>query len=567
MSAPVSLQPGDVLGERYALDARIDAVAPGDAWAASDRSPATPAARREVLVHVLGPGSAGRDDDPASLAAKVARLRRIRDLNVLPVLDCGSARGRAYVVCARPGGRTLASWLAGHRAAQTRPSLAMAQSIMDRVAIALVAVHTQGLAHGFLTPRAVWVRRMGPVLQQPQVMGAGLWAFLGATRGHALDPAYLAPELVVGDGQPTTRSDVFALAVLWTEMLSSMETPSGDDARMWWQRAGEGPEALQRSLARLRDDVPDAVREVLATALDADPARRHADALTLRTVLRRKWKDAGLSDATLDPAEPEPPEVSLPPRIAEAPSGAAISQRVPESAAPIGWQRAELADRAVRAPRRTVEEHAPPAFAAVATPPAPAPSHDDAPATLPIGAMRFFEAEATVVTALPPPEPEPEAPPPAPTPPPAPAALAEPTTLMTLPEAWPAPAQQTEATLTLEEASRLSASLRADVTTAVSLGEMNVAVSSSLDAVYPAAAQPLLHDVNATMPLLMTSPVAPPRAPPPSPYDETSASDATVRFSRDEVSREWATYRALQIGLAVVIVVIVVTVFALLLRR
>jgi hypothetical protein len=40
-----------------------------------------------------------------------------------------------------------------------------------------------------------------------------------------------------------------------------------------------------------------------------------------------------------------------------------------------------------------------------------------------------------------------------------------------------------------------------------------------------------------------------------------------VRFSRDEVSREWATYRALQIGLAVVIVVIVVTVFALLLRR
>jgi hypothetical protein len=116
----------------------------------------------------------------------------------------------------------------------------------------------------------------------------------------------------------------------------------------------------------------------------------------------------------------------------------------------------------------------------------------------------------------------------------------------------------------------LVASLRAEVTAAVSLAEMNVAVSSSLDAVYPAPAQPLLHDVNATMPLLMTSPVAPPRAPatpPPSPYDASAARDATVRLARDDASKDWATYRALQIALAVVIVVIVVTVLALLLRR
>jgi hypothetical protein len=301
-------------GERYRFEFRLPDVGLGEVWTALDRE------RDEapVLVKLLGAGPPGDMGDPRSMPALVARLLRIEHPDVLPVRGYGRHEGRLYLVHDRFEGRSLASWLAGHRKARTRPGLATAQRLFDRVAEALSAVRERVGAdappHGALSPRSVLLRRTSPGQYDLRVLDFGVAHLLvppsGGHPGHAV---YLAPEQVDDPTRESSRSDVFALAATLAEVLSPALAPPADGPGVWASLAREGTPKVRAKLASLRSDVPHAIWDLVALALQADAHQRPEHPGELRAMLQQQWKKLGLWEKAALTPEPDPPEAPPPP--------------------------------------------------------------------------------------------------------------------------------------------------------------------------------------------------------------------------------------------------------------
>ncbi len=100
--------------------------------------------------------------------------------------------------------------------------------------------------------------------------------------------AYMAPEQALGRTDP--RSDVFAMGIVLWEMLSGRRLFDGD-ALAILQRL------LNEPIPRLRDAWPDAdadaVDELVARALEKDPARRYQSANEMRQAIERHLRRTG----------------------------------------------------------------------------------------------------------------------------------------------------------------------------------------------------------------------------------------------------------------------------------
>ncbi|MBA8884193.1 protein kinase domain-containing protein [Dokdonella fugitiva] len=182
------------------------------------------------------------------------------------------------------GGRDLVAWSADE------PDLSqwtIAQRIAFFLPIAdtLADAHGVGVLHKDLKPANLLVRRKnegawqvlltdfgsGRLLHPERLDQLGITA-LGLTHTQAISPnsgtpLYLAPEVIAG-GQPTVRSDVYALGLLLYQIaVGDLRKPLTSG----WER-----------------DIDDALlREDIARATDGEPARRLASAADLADRLRR----------------------------------------------------------------------------------------------------------------------------------------------------------------------------------------------------------------------------------------------------------------------------------------
>jgi len=301
-------------GERYRFEFRLPDVGLGEVWTALDRE------RDEspVLVKLLGAGSPGDIADPRSMPALVSRLLRVEHPDVLPVRAWGDREGRLYLVYDRFEGRSLASWLAGHRKARTRPGLATAQRLFDRVADALHAVRERAGVdappHGALSPRSVLLRRTAPGQYDLRVLDFGAAHLLvPPSGGHPGSAVYLAPEQVDDPTRESLRSDVFALAATLAEVLSPALAPPADGPAVWAALSREGTPKVRAKLASLRSDVPHAIWDLVALALQADAGQRPEHPGELRALLQQQWKKLGLWEKAALTPEPDPPEAPAPP--------------------------------------------------------------------------------------------------------------------------------------------------------------------------------------------------------------------------------------------------------------
>lgn len=296
---------GDLLGERYQLEFRLPDAGLGEAWTARDRQEQD----APVMVKLLGAGAPGDIEHPRSLPALVARMKRVELADVAAPRAWGDHHDRLFLVLPRCEGRSLSSWVAGHRKARTRPAIATAQRIFDRVAGALDAARMEGSAapvHGALSPRSVLMRREGPGRYAVSVLDFGLAPLLVPASGdHPLDELSRAPEQ--SPWAPETespRTDVFALALLLAEVLGTTQpTPVH-----WAALAAEDASKLRARLASLRSDVPHAIWDLVARALSVEPLVRPATPGEFRALLQQSWKKLGLWEKAALTPEPEPPE-------------------------------------------------------------------------------------------------------------------------------------------------------------------------------------------------------------------------------------------------------------------
>jgi serine/threonine protein kinase len=152
----------------------------------------------------------------------------------------------------------------------------------SEVSDALSHLHARGFVHGKISPRWVVADEQGVQvinLVKSAELAAGHWPLRPVVLG--LSP-FSAPEEFAG-ARPTAESDVHAFAGTFLYWLTGAYPRGGATEEEALERARQGAPAVDPRASR--SDVPDALADALAAALEPDPSRRHGSAASLGTLL------------------------------------------------------------------------------------------------------------------------------------------------------------------------------------------------------------------------------------------------------------------------------------------
>jgi serine/threonine-protein kinase len=221
---------------------------------------------------------------PERFLREIRIAARLQHSNILPLFDSGTAEGLPYYTMPYVDGESLRARVTRER----QLGLEDALRITREVAAALVHAHAGGIVHRDLKPENVLLTRDGQAL----VADFGIAAAVDAADGEKLTetglalgtPAYMSPEQAASDGQPDSRSDIYALGCILYEMLAGQPPFTGGTAQAILARHAVDPVP---SLRTVRATVPAAVEHAITKALAKVPADRFATAGEFAAALDR----------------------------------------------------------------------------------------------------------------------------------------------------------------------------------------------------------------------------------------------------------------------------------------
>lgn len=268
MSSTTTLEPGQVLAQRYRVQRLLGKGGMGAVYLADD----------EVLGELVALkviSSAFAADEQAMIARfrrEAAAARKVSSPSVIRIHDLGEARaGLLYLSMEYFAGRTLAELIAQRGIVPIKD----VQDILQQVGSGLEAAHSAGVIHRDLKPSNVLVGERGAVkiidfgLATTQ-MGEGLTA-TGAILGT---PHYMAPEQVRGKNVDA-RTDIYALGALAYHLVTGRPPFSGDNAiAIGFAHLSETPTPVRQ----LRKDCPENLEQAILVALEKSPDDRPATA-------------------------------------------------------------------------------------------------------------------------------------------------------------------------------------------------------------------------------------------------------------------------------------------------
>jgi serine/threonine protein kinase len=215
---------------------------------------------RSVAIKTLPPILAGDTRLRERLAREARAAATIKHTGVATVYVFGEIDGHLVIVSEYVPGETLRTQLD-----QGPIEPARAHAMARQIAEALAAAHEAGVIHRDLKPENIIVTPSGAV----KVVDFGIArlqpsdaARLTASSTGAGTPGYMAPEQIAG-GDVTTRSDVYAFGVVFSEMLT-------------------GRHPLDRSR---NNRIPPRFAAIISTCLNPDPSGRYASGRELFSAL------------------------------------------------------------------------------------------------------------------------------------------------------------------------------------------------------------------------------------------------------------------------------------------
>ncbi|HEX7654825.1 MAG TPA: serine/threonine-protein kinase, partial [Verrucomicrobiae bacterium] len=230
---------------------------------------------RWVALKILPP-DVGQAPAFAERFTREARaLAKLNHPGIVTIHDTGQADGLYYLLMELVDGVNLRQLMATGRVS-TREALAIVPQICD----ALQYAHDQGIVHRDIKPENILLDRRGRV----KVADFGLAKILGGTEatppslGNPLPdaslteggkvmgtPQYMSPEQVQAPGEVDHRADIYALGVVFYQMLT-----------------GELPgKKLEPPSKKVQIDVR--LDEIVLRALESKPELRYQQASLLRT--------------------------------------------------------------------------------------------------------------------------------------------------------------------------------------------------------------------------------------------------------------------------------------------
>ena len=248
---------------------------------------------RIVALKILPP-DIGRDAAFAERFSREAKaLARLNHPGIVTIHDFGRADGLYFFVMEFVDGMNLRELL-NHQRISAREALAIVPQICD----ALQFAHDQGIVHRDIKPENLLLDRRGRV----KVADFGLAKLIGPEHDPAASgdsphqstslteagkvmgtPNYMSPEQVEHPGEVDHRADIYALGVVFYQMLT-----------------GELPDKqIQPPSRKVQIDVR--LDEVVLRALEKQPDRRYQQASTMKTQVEM------IAQGPAQPVAPVPP--------------------------------------------------------------------------------------------------------------------------------------------------------------------------------------------------------------------------------------------------------------------
>jgi serine/threonine-protein kinase len=272
---------------QYLLEEKIGGGGMGEVWRARHRLLIRPAAIKLIRQPALG----AMTEDPELLVRRFEREARataaLTSPHTVQLYDFGVAEdGRLYYVMELLDGLDLDTLV---RQYGPHPAERVVH-LLRQVCSALQDAHGNGLVHRDIKPANVVVSRAGATFDFVKVLDFGLVRLDGARRGgsgkDAIDlsdegswsgtPGYMAPEVVLGDGDTDHRVDLYALGCVAYWLLTGRMVFEGENAiQVMMQHAQAEP---KRPSQRVDRPIPAALEDLIMQCLEKDPARRPADA-------------------------------------------------------------------------------------------------------------------------------------------------------------------------------------------------------------------------------------------------------------------------------------------------
>ena len=232
---------------------------------------------RIVALKILPPGAGAGPAFAERFAREAKALARLNHPGIVAIHDFGRADGLYYFLMEFVDGVTLRRLLEGGRVSP-REALAIVPQICD----ALQYAHDQGIVHRDIKPENILLDRGGRVkvadFGLAKLVGTGSEPVAKAGSGAASStltdagkimgtPAYMAPEQAEHPADVDHRADIYALGVVFYQMLTG-ELP---------------PKPLQPPSRKVQTDVR--LDEVVLHALEQEPERRYQQASQVKTAV------------------------------------------------------------------------------------------------------------------------------------------------------------------------------------------------------------------------------------------------------------------------------------------
>ena len=299
------LQAAQALGS-YQLVEMLGRGGMGEVWRARHQLLAREAAIKLVRPEVLG----ARDEADARLVQR--RFEReaqatasLSSPHTIQVFDFGMTRdGAFYYVMELLAGRDLETLVREFGPIPADRAIFLLQQVCHSLADA----HARGMVHRDIKPANIYVCRMGLEYDFIKVLDFGLVKVRERSDHETLmtlqhtttgTPAYMAPEIIVGEGEVDRRADVYALGcvayfLLTGQLVFDADTPM----KMLMQHVHATPVPPSQ---RTELPIPPELDQLVLSCLEKDPRARPQNAEELfRMAVGFKacepWTQASASD-------------------------------------------------------------------------------------------------------------------------------------------------------------------------------------------------------------------------------------------------------------------------------
>ena len=292
---PGGASPGPTVRQvgRYQIVERIGRGGMATVYRAHD-----PSIGRDVAIKFLHATLSEDEEYRARFLQEARAAGGLSHPNIVIVHDVGEIEGRPYMAMELLDGEPLAEVMANGQPMPLRDVVVMG----IQLARALDYAHARGIVHRDIKPGNVMCLRGSQTVKVTDFGIAHVETAGEAQRTRVGDvlgtPQYMSPEQA-GGGKLDGRSDLFSCGILFYQMLTGQRPFVGDSlVALAMKIAKEEPIPI----AKLRQDLPGALRRVVERCLAKPPDRRFQTGKELSDALSRVL--AELDAAALEKAKP-----------------------------------------------------------------------------------------------------------------------------------------------------------------------------------------------------------------------------------------------------------------------